>query len=315
MSGMPDDAARLVTRLNDAFPKLGTAVLDAGEARRLFAEVRRPVEHPTPVANARDSTISGASGQPLRLRWYHPLTPCRAEGVAVVVFLHGGGWVLGDLDSHDEIARRLADGSGAEVVAVDYRRAPEHPYPAALEDAVSAVRHVAMVARQHGIRTARLVVVGDSAGGNLAAAVCLQLRGEHPHIAGQVLLYPMLDRSCSSASYEENAVGYYITRHHLQWFWEQYLSRSLPDATGFASPMGVGDLSGLPPAFIVTAQFDPLRDEGERYAARMRSSRSRAEARRYEGAFHGFLGFPDDVEVAKAAFDEVCEAVRNMACS
>jgi len=241
---MPDpypDVAALLAHLNELFPALGTAVTDADEARRLFAALRRPVAQPTPVRAVTETVAARDHGGVVPLRHYSPAT--RADGAPVVLFLHGGGWVLGGFDSHDELCRRLANGIGATVTAVDYRLAPEHPFPAALEDAAAALRHVVATSPQG----TRVVVAGDSAGGNLAAALCLLTRDEAgPEIAGQLLLYPMTDQACDSPSYRDNGQGFYITADHLRWFWSQYLRYETDGASRYVSLLRA-NLQGLPP--------------------------------------------------------------------
>jgi acetyl esterase len=301
------DVAALLVRLNAAFPPLGTEIVDAVEARAAFAALRRPVEVPTPVGDVRDESITGPDGQPLALRWYRP--PAPDSDSAVLMFLHGGGFVLGDLDSHDELARKLAVGTGATVVSVDYRLAPEHPFPAGLDDAQAALEHVASSCA--GGRP--IVVVGESAGANLAATLCLTVRaGGGPQIAGQVLLYPMLDPGCDTLSYAENAEGYYITAHHLRWFWTQYVGAGAATTDPYVSPLRADDLRGLPPAHVVTAERDPLRDEGEAYARLLAEHGVPVTAQRYDDAFHGFVGFDAELAVAREAHQDIYRAIGDL---
>ncbi|HET6509077.1 MAG TPA: alpha/beta hydrolase [Baekduia sp.] len=306
---MDPDVAALLDRLNAAFPALGTDVVDAVEARRIFDGLRRPPETPTPVAHVTDERWPDGAGGTLAVRRYAP----RGSGGTTeltVVYLHGGGWVLGGLDSHDELVRRLAVALDATVVAVDYRRAPEHPYPAPLRDALASLDHAARSLAPGS----RLVVAGDSAGANLAAAACLyaRARDNRPRIAAQILLYPVLDAGCATGSFTENAEGFYITAAHLRWFWSQYLAD--PDAAddALAAPAAAVDLAGLPPAIVVTAALDPLRDEGNAYAARLERAGVPVHARCYEGMFHGFLAFGDRLDVARVALDETAAATRRL---
>lgn len=306
----PVDAtvALLLERLNSAFPALGTEVTDAVEARRRFESVRRPQDDPTPVAGVVDELIDGPGG-PLPLRVYHPVGV--SSHPPLLLFLHGGGFVLGGLESHDEIVRSLVDAVGAVAVAVDYRLAPENPYPAALDDAWAALQWAARRAGELGADPHRIVVAGDSAGGNLAAAVAIRARDlGGPPLAAQLLLYPMLDRGCDTASYTENATGYYLGRSHLEWFWRQYLPGPADGTDPQACPARTADLTGLPPAIVVTAELDPLRDEGEAYAARLDAAGVAVWSRRYDGMFHGFLGFARTLAVALAAQREVTDRLR-----
>ncbi|WP_454198715.1 alpha/beta hydrolase [Nocardia sp. Marseille-Q1738] len=297
----------IVDAASAAFPELGTAVLDAAEARRLLADRPAPAVEPIPVADVRERRIPGPPGAPeVRIRIYRPagaVTPA-----PVVVFCHGGGFVLCSLDSHDQFCRVMANGTDAIVVSVDYRQAPEHRFPAAAEDAYAALRWVADHAESLGGDPGCLVVAGDSAGGNLAAVMALMARDRGgPRIARQLLLYPMLDPACATESYRENAEGYFTTAAHLRWYWSQYLD-SHDGTDPYVNPL-CADLSGLPPAHIVTAEFDPLRDEGERYGQRLRQAGVAVDIRRYDGMFHGFMSMagdlPEAVRANTAAFSVV----------
>ncbi|MEU2033671.1 alpha/beta hydrolase [Nocardia amamiensis] len=300
-------AKAIVDAASAAFPALGTEVLDAAEARRLLAGRPAPAVEPIPVADVREQWIPGPPGAPeVRVRIYRPAGA--TAPAPVVVFCHGGGFVICSLDSHDRFCRVMANGTDAIVVSVDYRQAPEHQYPAAAEDAYAALRWVADHAASLGGDPACLVVAGDSAGGNLAAVMALMARDRGgPRIARQLLLYPMLDPACATESYRENAEGYFTTAAHLRWYWRQYLD-SHDDTDPYANPLSA-DLAGLPPAHIVTAEFDPLRDEGESYGQRLRQAGVSAEVRRYDGMFHGFLSMaenlPEAVQAKTAAFSVV----------
>lgn len=303
-------AQALVELASAAFPALGTEVLDATEARRMLAARPPMTVYPIPVGWVENLVIPGNPDVPVRTYW-PPSTSDAA--LPVVVFCHGGGWVICDLDSHDQLCRALACGSGAIVVSVDYRRAPEHRFPAAAEDAYTVVRWIADNAPTLGGDPDRIVVAGDSAGGNLAAATTVMAREQGgPHIAGQLLLYPMLDHRQNTDSYRDNAHGYFVTADHLRWYWEQYLG---PDGYGshpYASPLQIEDLSRLPAAHIITAEFDPLRDEGEAFGHRLRAAGVDARIHRYDGMFHGFVSMADHLSEATAATDEACAAIREM---
>ncbi|MGH9233851.1 MAG: alpha/beta hydrolase [Acidimicrobiales bacterium] len=230
----------------------------------------------------------------------------------VLVYFHGGGWVIGDIETHDGTARAVAEASGATVVSVDYRLAPEDPFPASLDDCLAAVRWVAANAADLDVDPARLAVGGDSAGGNLAAIVAHELRAEGgPEVRFQLLVYPVTDGTMDHPSIEENADGYFLTKDTMDWFWEQYVG--LGDRTGArVSPMHLPDeaLPGLPPALVITAEYDPLRDEGEAYAARLASAGVDATTRRFDGMIHGFFSMRDLVPEGKVAVDEAGAALR-----
>jgi acetyl esterase len=305
---------QLLATLNAVFPRLGTEVTEPVKARRLFAALP-PRTDPAPiVGSVVETVVPGPDGHPLAFRVYRPVQPEGHVDDVVVVFLHGGGWVFGGLDSHDHLVRQLCTGLAATLVSVDYRLAPEDPYPAALDDTLAVTTLVARGAL--GRKPSRLLLAGDSAGGNLAAAACLRLRDVGgPAIHGQLLLYPVLAQSCSTPSYTENASGYYITRDHLHWFWSQYLTGVGRPADGYASPADASDLSGLPPAVIVTAALDPLRDEGLNFGRRLLDSGGRATLLPYDDAFHGFLGFVGRHETADRAMSELCAATKILVSS
>jgi acetyl esterase len=251
------------------------------QARRAaagFAALQGAAE---PVARVVD--VAG----PVPLRVVHP----HDDGpLPALVHFHGGGWVAGDLDLYDRPARALARHTGHAVVLVDYRRAPEHRFPAPLDDCCAATRWVVEHAPELGLDPARVGVSGDSAGGNLAAAVCLRLRaGSGPSPAGQVLIYPVTDHAMDTPSYRAYAEGYGLSAAAMRWNWRQYLARPEDGADPLASPLRAADLAGLPPAVVYTAELDPLRDEGERYAARLRAAGVPVVLRRWAGLVHGFF--------------------------
>ena len=228
----------------------------------------------------------------------------------VIVYFHGGGWVLGSLTTHDDICRRLADGIDAVVVSVDYRMGPEHRFPAAVDDAVAALAWVAAHAPELGGDPERLVVAGDSAGGNLAAVTSQLARTRGPALRFQLLVYPVTDHEFGSVSMVENAEGYFLTRDSMRWFYERYLDHASQGADPRVSPLRAADLSGLPPAFVLTAQYDPLRDQGIAYTDAMRAAGNEVAMTTYEGLFHGFFGMIDAIDAGKVAFDDTVAAVR-----
>jgi len=257
------------------------------------------------VARVEDLEIPGPAGA-IPARAYVPV----ADGTPpVVVYYHGGGWVLGDIDSHDGTCRALANASGAAVVSVDYRLAPEHPFPAAIEDAWAALEWVAANAAELGGDPARLAVAGDSAGGNLAAVVAIQARNTGaPALRGQLLVYPVTDATMSHPSIEENASGYFLTKADMEWFFGHYAPERPADWR--LSPLAAPDLSGLAPALVLTAEYDPLRDEGESYARRLGDAGVPVELIRKDGLIHGFFGMVADVHEARDAMERAGAALR-----
>ncbi|MBV7704498.1 alpha/beta hydrolase [Nocardia nova] len=290
-----------------AFPKLGTEVLDAAQARRQLASRPAAPVVPIPVATVRDSTVPGPGEVDIPVRVYTPRGG--AEPLPVVLFCHGGGFVICSLDSHDQFCRTMANETGALVVSVDYRQAPEHRFPAAAQDAYAVLCWIGAAIARYGGDPTRIAVAGDSAGGNLAAVAALMARDlGGPAVAAQLLMYPMLDPTRAGASYRDNAQGYFVTDDHLRWYWEQYLG----DADGtdpYAAPL-LADPAGLPPAHIATAEYDPLRDEGEAYGAHLAAAGVPVEVHRYEGMFHGFMTMGDVLPDTATANERAFAALR-----
>ncbi len=273
---------------------------EAREAfRRLTVDGRTPASV-VPVRSVEETTVSGPEGD-LPARVYRP----DVEGpMPTVVLFHGGGWVIGDLDTHDNTARSICRDCEAVVVSVAYRLAPEAPFPAAVDDAVAATRWVGERLADLG-GDDRLAVAGDSAGGNLAAVVTQQLRDTGgPALCAQLLIYPGTDITGDYPSRTENAEGYFLDLPTMGWFLESYA----PDAAVYddprISPLRHPDLSGLPPAVVVTGEYDPLRDEGEAYAAALGDAGVEVEVRRFDGMIHGFLDMGAYSPGAQAAIDE-----------
>jgi acetyl esterase len=257
------------------------------QAREVLTGMLSMQGEPPAVARVENRTVPGPAGE-IPVRSY---TPDGAAPFPILVYLHGGGWVLGDLESHDVVCRSLARAVPCVVVAVHYRLAPEHKFPAAAEDAYAATRWIAEHAAAFGGDPARIAVGGDSAGGNLSAVVSLMARDRGgPKLSHQLLVYPATDASLDHPSFQENADGYFLTRDMMVWFWNHYLRGPGDRANPYCSPLLADDLRGLPPATVITAEFDPLRDEGERYAARLRDAGGRVEVTRYDGMIHGFFG-------------------------
>ena len=300
----------LMEAMDAAFPQVET--MTAAEARAHVTQMVAALAiDPEPVAHVENRLISGPDGL-LAVRIYWPeATP--GAPLPALVYFHGGGWVICDLDTHDPTCRAITIGVGCAVVSVDYRLAPEHKFPAAAEDAYAATCWVAANAVELDVDPDRIAIGGDSAGGNLTAAVALMARDRHaPELVFQLMVYPVTDiTALDTPSYLENADGYFLTMEKMDWYRRQYLT-SLADATHpYASPLRAGDLSGLPPALVITAEFDPLRDEGEAYAARLEQSGIPAAATRYDGMFHGFFGLGRVLDAAKQANEEAYAALRD----
>jgi acetyl esterase len=284
------------------------------QARELMLTSIPGLGPPEAVTKVEDRRIAGPGGEvPLRLYW--PAAGATLAGA--VVFFHGGGWVVGDLATHDNLCRALCNAAGCLVVAVDYRLAPEHRFPAAPEDAFAATRWVQSSAGELGIGgdrqgAPRVAIAGDSAGGNLAAVVSLMCRDRGaPPPALQVLIYPATDYNLQTPSYRACAEGYMLTRDAMAWFWRQYLTCDEDGHRPYASPLRANDLAGLPRALVVTAQYDPLCDEGEAYAQKLTAAGVPTRLVRYDGMIHGFLRRLTTFPAAKAALGEIAREVRS----
>ena len=264
--------------------------------------------HP-PGVKALDRTIK-ASGVSIPLRVYRP-----AGGgiLPAILFFHGGGWVLGDLESHDSITADICGRTGAVVVAVHYRLAPENPFPASFDDCYAALCHVAAHADEFGIDGGRIAVCGDSAGGNLAAAVCLAARDRNgPRLAGQVLIYPVCGVDFDLPSCHENADAPMLTRDALSVYWGHYVGNELASANCYAAPMLAPHFRDLPPAFVSTAQYDPVRDDGRLYAECLRNAGVAVQLRNASRLIHGWLRARAMSEDAKVEFKAICKALKRM---
>lgn len=262
-----------------------------------------------PVAAVQDA-VATAEGIEVPIRIYTPLTVPRSGPQPVTVFFHGGGWVLGDLDSQDHIARTVANRSGTIVVSVCYRLAPEHRFPAGVDDAYAALTWVAANAGSFSGDGQRIAVFGESAGGNLAAALVqeAQRRGGPP-IALQVLAYPAVDRFDDSPSMYENMTGPLLSRSWLEWFWGLYLNTPDEGADPRVSPARSDELAGLPPAVIVTAEHDPLRDQGDRYAQKLAEAGVPVTHLPIKGATHAFFSFTGEVQLSRDVLNQLADAV------
>ena len=287
-------------------PSLTAVPVD--EARKMMEMLSAMRGAEVPVASAVDRTIPGPAG-PIPVRVY---TPNGSGPFPLLVWFHGGGWVLGSLATHDGICRSLAAGAGSVVVSVDYRLAPEHRYPAAAEDCFAATQWCAAHAGELSADAARLAIGGDSAGGNLTAVVAQMARDRGgPRLVFQLLVYPVTDSACDTPSYRDNAEGYLLTAADMHWFWGHYLGDARERGREpYASPLRADRLTGLPPALVVTAEFDPLRDEGEAYGAALAEAGVPAHVSRYDGMIHGFFGMGAVIDRANAAVREACGSLR-----
>jgi acetyl esterase/lipase len=281
-------------------------MLSVEAARQLMIDLFATKGDREAIGKVEDRHAPGAAG-PIPVRLY---TPSGSGPFPILVYFHGGGWVIGDRETHDATCRALTNAAGCIVASVDYRLAPEHKFPAAVEDAYAATRWVADHAREIGGDPTRIAVGGDSAGGNLAAVVALAARDRGgPRLVFQLLVYPVTDHAYDTPSYKDNADGYFLTRDAMVWFWNHYLGREAEGRNPLASPLRA-DLRNLPPAFVMTAEYDPLRDEGETYATRLREAGVPVALTRYEGTIHGFFIMGNALSVARQGIQDAAAALR-----
>lgn len=260
------------------------------------------------IAKVENRSINGGK---LPLRIYTPATAATGP-LPILLYLHGGGWVLGDLDAYDTTCRELAGGAGCIVVSADYRLAPEHRFPAAADDALMALQWVIEHGTEIGGDTARIAVGGDSAGGNLAAVTAIAARERFPgKVRAQLLVYPVTDHySGPSRSMHDNGEGYLLTRNDMLWFFDHYLGSDGNARDPRVNLSQVSKLDGLPPALVMTAEFDPLRDEGEVYARALQQAGNSVQMSRYDGAVHGFFTFSTGLDLGAQAMREACSWLR-----
>lgn len=284
--------------------------LSPADARRQMLEAGKPLAgEPRPVGRVIDRSIPGPAGD-IPARLYRP-TAGPAELLPVLVYFHGGGFVIGDLESHDGVCRWLCEKAGCLVVSVGYRLAPEHRFPAAVDDAYAATAWVAAEAEALGGDRSRIAVGGDSAGGSLATVVCHLARDNGgPAIGFQMLFYPVTDWTCSQPSHAVLAEGYRLTRRLIDWFAALYLPNPADRSDPRASPLFAADFAGLPAALITTAGFDPLCDEGVAYGQKLSAAGVAVEHVRYDGMLHGFMGYPGFFDTARVALDHAAGALR-----
>jgi acetyl esterase len=283
----------------------------AVQARINFKQSRKAyLPAPEEVAAATDHTVAGPGGA-IAVRLYRPKGSSAQARLPVLIYFHGGGWVLGDIETHDPLCRQLANRAGCAVLSVDYRLAPEHKFPAAVEDALAATRFVAANGAQWGLDPARIAAGGDSAGGNLAAVVAHTLRDAGgPKLKLQLMLYPATDFAMDTPSHREFASGYMLTRERMDYFMDCYLRNAHDAADWRASPLRCDNFLHLAPAHVITASHDPLRDEGKAYADKLNAAGGSATYRCYDGMIHGFMTMSGALDVARAAIDDAAQVLK-----
>jgi acetyl esterase len=289
---------------DDVAPLYTMTLADARAAD--LASIQAGGGEPEPVREVVDLVISGPAGD-LPLRVYRP---SGERPLPALLYFFGGGWVLGAIDTADGVSRSLANASGALVVVVGYRLAPEHPFPAAVEDCYATLRWVFGHASEIGADPARLAVGGDSAGGNLAAGVALRARDDGLVLAGQLLVYPNTDQLADDESMRTADDRYLFNHHSVAWYRQHYLAGPGDAENPLASPLRADTLAGLPPALVITAEYDPLRDQGEAYARRLADEGVKVELSRYPGMAHGFFTMAGTVDASRAALAQAGSAVR-----
>ena len=289
-----------------------THTLSPDEARRIYRERRGALQpEPPAVGEVRELQATGPHGT-IPLRLYRPLAALENAGepLPALVYFHGGGWVIGDLDTHDTLCRELANASGCAVVATDYRMGPEHRFPAAVDDCIAATDWVRTKAVALGLDPSRMAVGGDSAGGNLAAVVALAARDAGTPLAFQLLIYPATDQQRGAPSHKVNGQGYLLTSDTMNYFHDHYIVNPAHDLDWRASPLLHTDHARLPPAFVLTAGYDPLRDEGLYYAQALSNAGNRATHVCFERQIHGFITMGKVIDEANAAVAMCADELR-----
>ena len=297
--------AAMFAEMANAEPAPPLWELTAEQGREMYRAMRPKIDE-LPIHKVTDQTIPGSLGEiPIRI-----YTPAGDGPFGVLMYFHGGGWVIGDLDTGDAVCRMMATAANLVVVSVDYRMAPEHIFPAAVTDCYEATawaRDNMSTLNGNG----KLGVTGESAGGNLSAVMCLKARDESgPQIDFQCLLYPVTDHDLSRGSYAENGEGYLLETQTMTWFWDQYCPEVSDRSNPHASPIKADSLAGLPPAFVVTAEFDPLRDEGMAYAEALSAAGTTAQAVCYDGMVHDFFATAMVFESSQVGFNATVEALK-----
>ena len=290
----------------DNVPPLYTLSLEQARAADL-ASIQAAAGEVEPVAVVEDLHLTGPGGR-LPIRVYRPVGDIPQ---AVLIYFFGGGWTLGTIDTSDAVCRRLANSAGCLVLAVGYRLAPEHKFPAAVHDCHAATRWVATHAEEIGADRRRIAVGGDSAGGNLAAVVALLCRDdEDVELAGQLLVYPNTDYASDTKSLRDNVDPWLFNKTSVAWYWHHYLPTPEDGLSPLASPLRAADVSGVPPALVITAEFDPLRDQAEEYARRLAKANVDVTLTRYDGMVHGFFCMAGELDAGRLAMDEAAAHLR-----
>jgi len=302
----PDTAAMLA--LDELAGQTALEGRAPARVRRAMHAQIRAVDGPVPDRPRRESLSMKTARAALAARLYVPDSAPRPA--PAVVYFHGGGWVVCDLDTHDGLCARIAEGGQCRVISVDYRLAPEHRFPTAVEDACEAVAWVRENAERLGVDPSRIAVAGDSAGGNLSAVVALRMKDV---LAWQVLLYPAVDATRSLPSHASMGERYFLSQQNIDWYLGHYLRDDTDLRHPDLSPLFAEDLAGAPPALVLTAGFDPLRDEGKAYADRLREAGVEVEYREHASLIHGFALMNDAIPAAARAIEELCRDVRSWA--
>jgi acetyl esterase len=278
---------------------------DPAQVREQFAAMR--IDPTIELAEVEDRTVPGPDGD-LPVRVYRP---SKGATLPALVYYHGGGWVIGGIETHDGTCRELAEAVGCTVVSVDYRLAPEHKFPAQVDDCFAALVWVRDHADELSIDRDRIAVAGDSAGGHLAAVTAIHARDAGIPLTFQLLIYPAIEYEFESRAMEDNAEGYFLTREDMRWFYGHLLPDPSVGTDWRVSPRFADNHAGLPPAFVVTAEYDPLRDQGKAYADALEAAGVPTTYRNYEGVFHGFFSMTMLLDTAKDAVRDAAEALRD----
>jgi len=280
-------------------------------ARRFYRDTRGPLTPDPPPVESVQLLLAPGPGGPVPVRAYRPKGAARDEVLPALVFCHGGGWVIGDLDTHDVVCRTLANGARGAVFSVEYRKAPEAPFPAAVEDCFSSLNFISKNSDSLKINAKQVAIGGDSAGGNLATVIALMARDAGgPALSFQLLIYPATDQHYAFPSIDRNGEGYLLTKKVLLYFRGHYLPRQQDWLDWRASPLLAKSLAGLPPAFVLTAGFDPLLDEGRAYSERLKKEGVATEYREYADMVHGFITMGRVLDTANTALADCAQALR-----
>ena len=283
----------------------------AAVARRLYRDARGALTPDPPAVESVQLLLASGPGGPVPVRAYRPRGAGQDEALPALVYFHGGGWVIGDLDTHDVVCRTLANGARCAVFSVEYRKAPESPFPAAVDDSFDSLVFISKNSTSLKINPARVAVGGDSAGGNLATVIALMARDAGgPPLSFQLLIYPGTDQRCETASITRNGEGYLLTKKGILYFRSHYLPRREDWTDWRASPLLAKSLARLPPAFVMTAGFDPLLDEGRAYADRLAKEGVQTEYRNYADMVHGFITMGRALDTANAALADCAQALK-----